>query len=387
VEQEFELLPAYGSSTLVALETPVAFLRARVRNGPVGSQVGLVQLTDEQVRLTGSPNSVTYTATSEPASAARVDAADLERFLQLPSGLDPRVGALASRVVGDEQDAARAAERLATYLQRNYSYSLESGASDSKDPLAAFLFEQRKGHCEHFATALAILLRSRGFAARVVTGFYGGERDGDGYLLRAADAHAWVQVHVPGNGFVTYDATPESFRAGHPPPFLDWAARTYDDIERLWRTQVVDYSFVDQARFAQGVFGTRRNGASAGLPKGTGKAVLGLALLLLARAGWRRLARIPRRDETERLGLRLEKILQSAEPPLHAGEDLESYLSRLRHYPRLPGPGVPRVLRRYLEARFGKRPLEYGEAAVLVRHARTALKRKPSSTPDLPRPL
>jgi transglutaminase-like putative cysteine protease len=377
VEQEVELLPAYGSTTLVALESPVTFSSARLHGAPPGAQLGLVRLGDEQVRLGVSPLSVTYTASSVPELAIPPATEALDRFRQLPP-LDPRIASLTSRVLGNESDPARAAERLAAYLQSAYTYSLDAGNSDIPDPLADFLFVRKKGHCEHFATALAVLLRTRGFATRVVTGFYGGERQGDTYLLRAADAHAWVQVYVPGKGFVTFDATPESFRAGHPSPVLDWAARTYEAIERLWRIQVVDYSFVDQARFAQGVFGPGgARGFSSGIPRSLRTAALALLLLAAARTSWRWLLR-QGPGEVERLGVRLERLLSEANPPLESGDDLEAYLARLDRSARSLGPGLQRVLRRYLEARFGRRPLEAGEAAVLMRHARAALKRGPS---------
>ena len=81
-----------------------------------------------------------------------------------------------------------------------------------QDPLADFLFTRKQGHCEHFATALAVMLRTQGFAARVVAGFFGGQRIGDHYVVRAGDAHAWTQLFVPGRGWVTYDATPDASR-------------------------------------------------------------------------------------------------------------------------------------------------------------------------------
>jgi transglutaminase-like putative cysteine protease len=371
VEQEIELLPAYGTTTLVALETPTAFWDARVRR--------LVSVTDEQVHLDGLPGPLTYHARSAPDTPALLARSDLSRYTALPPQLDPRIKALADRVLAKESDPARAAGRLAAFLQREYSYSMEPPAAATEDPLADFLFTRRKGHCEYFATALAVLLRTHGFATRVMTGFFGGERVEDGYLLRAADAHAWVQVWIPERGFVTFDATPEAYRAGQPSRTLAWLAQSYDALERLWRTQVVDYAFVDQVRSLQWVAGRLSRSAPSAEPRlrrGLERlllAVLGLALGLgLLVWAWRQTRPS---DEAARLGLRLARMLRNAPLSMEPHESLEDYLSRLLRSSHGATLSVPRVLRRYLEARFGTRPLAPGEASTLERLLRTAVRR------------
>jgi transglutaminase-like putative cysteine protease len=215
-------------------------------------RTGLVELVEEEVHFASSANAYKYAATSlAPDSLPPVEALDEpDRYLQLPENLDPRVRALAQRVLGDERRPRQAAAALQRHLQRSYSYTLEL-AGDVNDPLTDFLFVRKAGHCEHFATALTVLLRTQGIPARVTAGFFGGERIGDRYILRAGDAHAWTQVFVPGTGWVTFDATPEAGRGSRPQPFLAWLADRYEQLEAWWNAQVVDYSFQTQVDIAR----------------------------------------------------------------------------------------------------------------------------------------
>src|SRR5699024_10720588 len=121
------------------------------------------------------------------------------------------VGQTAARVLNGEREPLAAARKLAAWLQQEHTYTLEL-SGDVEDPLADFLFERKAGHCEHFATALTLMLRTQGIRARLATGFFGGERVNDVYIVRAGDAHAWTHVLVPGRGFVTVDATPPAHR-------------------------------------------------------------------------------------------------------------------------------------------------------------------------------
>ena len=136
----------------------------------------------------------------------------MDQLLALPEGWIRASRRWRSRSWAARRIRWRAAQKLASWLQSEYTYTLELGG-DVADPLMEFLFVRKAGHCEHFATALTLMLRTQGFQARLATGFFGGERVGDEYLVRAGDAHAWTHVLVPGRGFVTVDATPPAFRA------------------------------------------------------------------------------------------------------------------------------------------------------------------------------
>ena len=83
------------------------------------------------------------------------------------------------------------------------------------DPVADFLFNVKAGHCEYFATAMAVMLRTRGVVARVVNGFLPGEYNeaAGAYTVRQSDAHSWVEVYFPETrSWVTFDPTPSAGR-------------------------------------------------------------------------------------------------------------------------------------------------------------------------------
>ncbi len=367
VSQTIELLPAYGSRTAVALDRPVQFSMATAYLPAYSMRTALVAVGDESVRFDGSASGFRYHAFSvTDALSVPADAATRERRLELPPHLDPRIPALARELAGNRSDPVQVARRLERSLLQRYRYTLElPGAVD--DPLADFLFQRRAGHCEDFATALAVLLRTLGIPSRVVTGFYGGERIANEYAVRAGDAHAWVEADVPG-GTLRLDATPPQNRSAASATLLAWLLGAYETLEVRWLSGVVDYSFADQAAFLHGVGGgpVRRHSILAGLPRalpaGLGGAALVTGLLWLL---WRR-----RGDEASRLGSALHRLV--------AGAGLIPKGHWLEELPRSPN-AVPAPVRqaatRYLEARFGTRPLRRGERRALLNAARTALRR------------
>jgi protein-glutamine gamma-glutamyltransferase len=116
---------------------------------------------------------------------------------------------LNASIVGEATDPYRIALAVEAYLRTKYTYSLTPPATDSISPYAAFLFKTRTGYCQHFAGAMAVLLRFNGIPARVAVGFTTGERVDDGtYVVTRNDAHAWVEAYFPGVGWVSFDPTP-----------------------------------------------------------------------------------------------------------------------------------------------------------------------------------
>ncbi|MGA3204346.1 MAG: DUF3488 and transglutaminase-like domain-containing protein, partial [Bryobacteraceae bacterium] len=130
-------------------------------------------------------------------------------LLLLPDRLDVRIFRLAREVIeGAASDNAKA-RAINEYLRANYGYTLHLLPATVPDPLANFLFERRKGHCEYFASAMAVMLRTVGIPSRVVTGFASGVFNPlTGWqVVRASDAHSWVEAWIPGRGWTTYDPT------------------------------------------------------------------------------------------------------------------------------------------------------------------------------------
>lgn len=102
-------------------------------------------------------------------------------------------------------DAARAIE---DHLRSGYAY--DQDVPEHAYPLSAFLFEDRRGYCQQFSGAMALMLRMVGIPARVATGFTPGAQDRDAgtFLVEDTDAHAWVEVFFPGTGWVPFEPTP-----------------------------------------------------------------------------------------------------------------------------------------------------------------------------------
>lgn len=141
----------------------------------------------------------------EPASIG-------ERYLQLPDSLPKRVRELGKSLVQDTGNRYDAAMAVAKYLKQHYSYNLNSAIPPAdEDFVDRFLFVDRQGYCDHFSTAMVVLLRSGDIPARWVKGFTPGERskeEPDLYTISYADAHAWVEVYFPEQGWVPFDPTP-----------------------------------------------------------------------------------------------------------------------------------------------------------------------------------
>jgi transglutaminase-like putative cysteine protease len=180
------------------------------------------------------------------------------RYLQVPDDLDPRIETLATAVVlranaSNRYDIAKAIE---AHLQTQYAYSLEMKAGGS-DPLADFLFNVKAGHCEYYSTAMAVLLRSRGIAARVVNGFLPGEYNetAGAYTVRQSDAHSWVEVYFPETrSWVTFDPTPSAGRIEPVRTGVAAQLKKYAEaLELLWFQYVVGYDKQEQRSLATSI--------------------------------------------------------------------------------------------------------------------------------------
>ena len=152
-----------------------------------------------------------------------------DQDLELPEGLDSRIAKLAADVTHGMTDPMQQALGLESYLRENYRYDFGSVLSSQHDtPLDRFLFETRAGHCEYFASALAILLRSRGIPTRLVTGYSAMIRNPlTGYYeIHALDGHAWVEAWMGDEGWMLLEPTPP-----FPLPQQSSSNITFDQIQ------------------------------------------------------------------------------------------------------------------------------------------------------------
>jgi transglutaminase-like putative cysteine protease len=228
------------------------------------------------------------------------------RYRQLPDSIDPRISALAQSVTTSAgaltgYDKARVLE---SYLRDNYSYTLDLKAGGPA-PLSDFLFRVRAGHCEYFSTAMAVMLRTQGVAARVVNGFLPGEYNhaAGAYTVRQSDAHSWVEVYFPQtDSWVTFDPTPAAGRAAPVRTGLAAQLSKYTEaLDLMWFQYVVGYDKQEQRSLATSLrrrlFDLRHGsssafeGARAALPSVIRPVLLGVvglsALIMIAFVGRR----------------------------------------------------------------------------------------------------
>ena len=117
--------------------------------------------------------------------------------------------ALARRVVGSARTPYAAVLALESWFRRQGGFRYEELPPPSAGaPLVAFVTQTRAGYCQHFAGAMALMLRMLGIPARVAVGFTSGTPKDDAWVVTDHDAHAWVEVWFEGHGWVPFDPTP-----------------------------------------------------------------------------------------------------------------------------------------------------------------------------------
>ncbi|MCW5801659.1 MAG: DUF3488 domain-containing protein [Deltaproteobacteria bacterium] len=176
-------------------------------------------------------------------------------YLQLPPEITQRTRELAASITRDAPTAYDKAEAIQAWLTTNLTYTLQLEDPGGREPVDFFLFERRKGHCEYFASAFAILARAVGLPVRQVNGFLGGEwNEYQGYVaVRAGDAHSWDEVYFPdaggGGTWVTFDPTPGGDEEMLGRGGSGWRARLgrfLDTLRFQWTKWVIEYDLVAQ---------------------------------------------------------------------------------------------------------------------------------------------
>ncbi|WP_343731207.1 DUF3488 and transglutaminase-like domain-containing protein [Duganella sp.] len=221
----------------------------------------------------------------------------MTRWLELPAGYNPRTLALAQQLRAAQPEASAqqlSNAVLARFRSQGYGYTLEPPLL-GRDAVDEFLFDSKAGFCEHYAGAYVVLMRAMGVAARVVTGYQGGELNPvDGYLtVRQSDAHAWAEIWTSAAGWQRVDPTaavaPERVqrnlaRALPRPaafglaPLLElqnnpdsWLAQLryhYTALNNSWNQWVLDYNPERQRSFLEelgAAFGNWRSALGMGL--------------------------------------------------------------------------------------------------------------------------
>ena len=227
------------------------------------------------VEVTLNPNTRQYAAFSDlTRPSERALRSDRKRYpeeirqayLQIPE-LSERVSNLAAELRRDAGNPYDTAFAILEYLQQNYKYSLQVQRLSGLLPLEDFLFVNKAGHCEYYASAMTMLLRLSGIPSRLVNGFAQGRWNEFGrfFTVRQSDAHAWVEVFFPSYGWISFDPTPaaafgEGFQQFAEQNSLLGGLYRYSEYLRVkWNRYVIDYSLWEQANLAVDAFHATRS--------------------------------------------------------------------------------------------------------------------------------
>jgi transglutaminase-like putative cysteine protease len=345
------------SFDLDPIDPPIIFLPPRavaLRVKPqnqilLGEPLTIERGTEDELRYSGSEarglRYDVYVAGDGELLVEAITPLERSRYLALPGDLPSRVADLAHRWTDGLPSVEAKARAIEDHLRHEYAYDLRSPSQGTAQPVDDFLFESRRGHCEFFSTAMAMMLRGVGIPSRNVTGFVGGtwNRWGHYYAVREGDAHSWVEAYVdhPSHpGWETFDPTPAS--GAQPLEPRDGAYYLMRDfveaLSQRWNTYVVGYDLHKQVRlFDELSHGYERLRSKTGVDKGRfagltrGRVVVGalLGIIALAYVAWKRKKR--------RKGAREERRKSDIDARAETAAALYRALERALH-----GQGVSR---------------------------------------------
>ena len=295
------------------------------------------------------------------------------------SGVTEAMQDLAAETMGFGTARERT-ERLESWFVTEFGYTLDSMGAGGADPLERFLFRDRRGHCELFASSMVLMLRSQGIPARLATGFLGAEYNPleEYFIVRQSNAHAWVEAWIEGEGWRIFDPTPPVGRPGGEERGL-WSlvSQLYDTAVFRWDRYVLTFGIYDQlgmvhklgelwddlkARFrgeeaAPSIAGPE-GGVAAPAEEGTSWrqrwmdpglwAVIVLMMLAATWVAWRHRPAFT----ASRAYLSLRKRLADGEEPLTATAPLEMERRLAARFPEAAAP-THRLIELYLAESFG----------------------------------
>jgi transglutaminase-like putative cysteine protease len=291
---------------------------------------------------------------------------------RLPARLNPRTVELGAGWTADGSSAADRVQRAIDFLRKQQLVYTLRPPLMGQHVADEFLFDHKRGFCEHFAASFVVLMRAADVPARVVTGYQGGERNpvDDTWVIRQSDAHAWAEVWLEGRGWVRIDPTATAaparieenlaaaVPAGDPLPFLarkgfDWlrdARFRWWAINNTWNQWVLGFNPERQlellARLGMDAPDWRKMAAWL-----TG--LTGLVLLILATAMlWRR----PRLDPAQRQWQRAARRLEKRGLPRRPWEGPQDYAARVAAELPAVADDIRAIAALYAGLRYGTSP-------------------------------
>lgn len=314
---------------------------------------------------------VEYSATSFTEFRLNADMIGFRKryYLRLEDDRNPRTYELAAELrANTSNDRELIDQVLRKFRNEEYYYTLEPPTL-GRDSVDEFLFDTRRGFCEHYASAFAVLMRSAGIPARVVIGYQGGELNpmGNYMIVRQSDAHAWTEVWLEGDGWTRIDPTaavaPERIDAGMsgamfagsgaswglatPSILLHRMKLTLDAMSAKWNEWILGYGPDNQLTFMKWLGMENPNFRRMLLTL-----IVIVAVLLAAITGL--LALRYRRRPKDKAAMLYQKLVRKTGHKPERGEAPLAYAARLgRQHPEATGGGaLERLTRQYLRLRY-----------------------------------
>jgi len=317
---------------------------------------------------------------------------DRSRYLKLPPNVSDRMRELTVTWTKDAKTELEKAQAVEMHLRTDYKYDLGSPSGRDSNPLEHFLFESKRGHCEFYSTAMAIMLRTIDVPTRNVTGFVGGtyNRFGKFYAVRQGDAHSWVEAFIEGYGWLTFDPTPPADAAPKSEIVGVWAylRDLIEATSQRWDRHVVSYDLSQQLSLFNSFRRYRRGDNSPGNTTNPqnrrvfvfvvlGAAVLAGGYFYFRRRQLRAMATLKPGDARSQSALLATALYESLDvamgvrgiarspgtPPLKHAELLESMAHPL-------ATEIYELTNIYIESRFGGRTLDEEEKRNFERRVR-----------------
>jgi transglutaminase-like putative cysteine protease len=233
-------LEPYGNEYLFSLDFPLHVSRRGVRQ-----LSGMTFSMNEEIS-----KRTKYTVTSMLSSILPDIVVDRERLVRLPSFPSRKIAELVRELSANKSEPEKI-QAFHDYLKLgDFKYSMEN-LPVSEDALEEFLFTNKRGNCEYFASALAVMLRMAGIPARLIGGYAGGyyNETGNYYMVLQKNAHVWVEVYVNDRGWVRLDPTPASPQTSHGRFGADVLMKlqlALDTFNYYWNRFIITYDFSRQ---------------------------------------------------------------------------------------------------------------------------------------------
>ncbi len=267
-------------------------------------------------------------------------------YLELPPDLPPIVARLGAELTASAPTPLAKAAAIESYLQDNFQYGFGYPFQKGSSALEQFLEKRPPAHCEFFATAMVMMLRTQKVPTRYVVGFIVDPTDyndlGGFYAVRAQHAHAWVEVFLEGSGWVTYDPTPPEARI----PQRAWWRRWFSQLGDLTMyvfMRVRNFFRLSPAQMLRSAL------AFVSHPMVLGGLVVVVTLYYAWRIRWHRGGK--RRRGKERPEGRLGELLERFEKRLRKDQlERPEHWTLLEWAGQLEHPELGRPARQFLEA-------------------------------------